>query len=161
MTVIKKDLGWNRIKSELRKADNSHTKVGFPSGSPVAPPFVKGSGHEVAGDMATVAEVAAFQEWGTRYIPARPFMSTSFNEAKESLKIGIANLYKDITEGKRTTLEALKIIGEFMASETKKKITDIRSPKLKDATIKRKGSSNPLIDIGQMRASVTHKEFIE
>ncbi len=39
-------------------------------------------------------------------------------------------------------------------------IKDVKSPSNAASTIKQKGSANPLIDTGNMRQAVTHKETL-
>lgn len=161
------DRGWKRIKEELRKADNSFTKVGFPLGAEVGKKRrnpkkkVQFAGKERYRSISQVAEIAAYQEFGTEFIPARPFMSTSFDESQVELTELKKKLYDKILEGRLTTERALVILGEFMSNKTKRKIKDITSPPNRPSTIKRKGSSNPLIDTAQMINSVTHVEVVK
>lgn len=53
----------------------------------------------------------------------------------------------------------LKLAGAFLEGKVKEKIThsDPSWPPLRPETIKRKGSSRPLIDTGRLRDSITHK----
>lgn len=53
----------------------------------------------------------------------------------------------------------LRIAGAFLEGKIKEKITysDPDWPPLKPETVKRKGSSKPLIDTGKLRNSITHK----
>lgn len=53
----------------------------------------------------------------------------------------------------------LRIAGAFLEGKVKEKITqsDPDWPPLKPETVKRKGSSRPLIDTGRLRDSITHK----
>ena len=55
--------------------------------------------------------------------------------------------------------QILRKAGAFLEGAIKQKITegDPSWPPLKPETIKRKGSSKPLIDTGKLRASITHK----
>jgi hypothetical protein len=48
----------------------------------------------------------------------------------------------------------LTAVGEFIASDFRRKITTLRSPPNAPSTVAKKGSSNPLIDTGAMRQSV-------
>lgn len=159
--IIVKDFGWNRITHELKLMDNSFTKVGFPENSQVGKPRKKVKGEKIATEMSEVAAIAAFNEWGTKNIPSRPFMSTSFDENLQGLNRLKAKLYIEIVNGRMGVSQALSIIGEFMVSKTKKKIRDISSPPNAPSTIKKKKSANPLIDTGQMINSVTHVEVIK
>jgi len=55
---------------------------------------------------------------------------------------------------------ALSEVGEWMTAKTKAKIRGLKSPPNAASTIKRKKSSNPLIDTGQMINSIQHVEHI-
>lgn len=147
------DLGWNKIKKELKLINNSYTKVGIQGNA----------GEEKNG--ASIVMVGVYNEFGTpnaKYpIPARPFMRTSFEEQKKELKKIQDSQYQKILKGKTTVKRALGLIGEFMTGKVKEKITKIKSPPNAESTKASKGSSNPLIDTGRMRASVTHVEVIQ
>jgi len=182
------DHGWERIMSEVALMDKSYTKVGFPLGVELGRASKKKvtqfAGKEKYSGISEVASVAMFHEFGTKqtvtpkqagYLgamglhvkpgktlvtPARPFMSTSFDEAQSDLNILRNKLYIAIVKGKTTTILALKIMGEFMTARTKKKIKEIKSPPLHPFTIANKKSSKPLIDTGQMINSVNHVEVL-
>jgi len=66
------------------------------------------------------------------------------------------DLLKALEDGKN---EILRIVGAFLEGQIKQTITRGRAewPPLSPETIKRKGSSKPLIDTGKLRNSVTHK----
>ena len=51
--------------------------------------------------------------------------------------------------------QALGLVGSFVASLISKKIVDIKSPPNSPKTIEDKKSSNPLIDTGQLKNSIT------
>jgi len=53
--------------------------------------------------------------------------------------------------------QLLDAAGSVSAGIVKQQITDLRSPPNAQSTIERKGSSNPLIDTGLMRQTVTYK----
>lgn len=55
--------------------------------------------------------------------------------------------------------QVLRKAGAFLEGKIKEKIThsDPSWPPLKPETVKRKGSSKPLIDTGRLRNSITHK----
>ena len=68
----------------------------------------------------------------------------------------IPDLLESIPKEKKNIL---KLSGAFLEGKIKEKITegDPSWASLKPETIKRKGSSKPLIDTGKLRASITHK----
>lgn len=143
------DKGWNRIKKELKAANGSYTKIGI----------LTGAGTEENGTL--IVDVAKDNEYGTNKIPARPFMRTSFDESRIETNRIIDKLYSKIFKGENTTKQSLDILGLYMTGKIQKKITDIRTPVNSPVTIAIKKSSNPLIDTGTMRRSVTHKRVMK
>lgn len=109
-----------------------------------------------------LAERGAVHEFGTRNgnIPSRPFMRQGFDNNVEALsKLGDA-LFRMMLKGKKAPSDILKILSEKMVAYLKESITSGGKPSfkpLKPETIRRKGSSAPLIDVGNMVGSITYK----
>ncbi len=120
--------------------------IGFPD---------NGKKHKGEGlDATTVAQVAAFNEFGTATNPERSFLRTGIQTNRyKYIKLNRENLLK-ILAGKLTFEKALGILGEVAKADVQANIVDGNFTPLAPATIKAKGSSKPLIDIGQMRQSV-------
>lgn len=142
----------------LKRIRGSYVKVGFPEGGQIASPTRKGSGHEEVADIAGMALIAGVQEYGSpkQGIPARPFMRPAVDENIDRLNELKVRLFGKLIDGYVTGEQALGLLGEFLVSKVRKKITTITTPPLAPATIARKRSSKPLIDSGQMRASVQY-----
>lgn len=100
-------------------------------------------------DGEYVAEVAFKNEFGTSQIPSRPFFR---NAIKKNKTKWLKSLEADINKNNDSALEKL---GELIRGDIVKSITSLRTPPNSEQTILRKGSSNPLIDTGFMRASVS------
>lgn len=147
------DRGWRNFKLELGNIDKSFTKVGVQQGT-----IHKSKAGEVG--LSDMVVIAAANEFGTRTIPSRPFMRRAFQRNLTKLNDLIGSTYGSVITGRLSTRRGLAIIGEFMTSEIKREITILRRPPNAPATIARKGSSNPLIDTGQLRASIAHVEVI-
>jgi len=156
--TILHDRGWNKVMDEISKLGNSFTKVGFPDEAKPQAGTIRGSGHSSVVDMSELVTIAAVHEFGAPRVkvPARPFMSTAFDENLQSLNRIKENEVNKILSKRSTVKESLDKIGLWFAAKIKRKITTLKYPPLKLATIRRKRSQNPLIDTGQMRASVTH-----
>ena len=125
-------------------------KVGFPVGTEAA---------TVSYPNGTrVVDVAVGNEYGTDNVPARPFMGLSSadinNQCAPILEQSAAALNNNNTQQYDQLLDAA---GNLAAGIVKQQITDLRSPPNAQSTIERKGSSNPLIDTGLMRQTVTYK----
>ena len=150
-----KDLGWEKIQKELKKFENGYTKIGF---------FSNG------GDPSSnIAARAAVQEYGAKIkvfgrkeseIPSRPFMRMTFENNKNKISKLMQRLYDGILEGKMTARRALKILGEWYVGQVKMTITTGTFAPLSPLTIKLKKSSKPLINTGEMRNSLQHRESI-
>ncbi|BCQ68236.1 hypothetical protein PEQA60_22260 [Pseudomonas sp. Eqa60] len=56
--------------------------------------------------------------------------------------------------------QILEAVGVVAEAAVKVYMTELRTPPNAASTIRQKGSSNPLIDTGAMRQSVTHKVSI-
>ena len=112
-----------------------------------------------AGDEngVSLAEIAAFHEFGTSTIPERSFLrSTFYGHAAEGLRVMCEKLSKAIVEGKMDEPRALGLLGTWAVAEVKKTIRASIAPELAAATIAAKGSSLPLVDTGQLINSITY-----
>lgn len=116
-------------------------KVGFPAGK---------TGGEILAR-------ATFNHFGTSTIPERPFITNAVRDNKGKyvrfLKAEGKGILIDSTPP-RLVLEKLGLMGQ---GDIQEEITNLSSPPNAPSTIRQKGSSNPLIDTGQMRGSVTYK----
>lgn len=102
---------------------------------------------------AYVASVAYRQEFGTLKIPMRPFFR---NTITKNSKKWFAILGNEIKASSNSSF-ALNRVGEIVKGDIMQSITALRIPPNAESTIKQKGSSNPLIDTGFLRASVNYK----
>lgn len=148
------DLGFDEIQKQVGLLDGSYVLVGFQEGTKTTLQ-TKGQRQKKAG--FSMAEIAAANEFGTKTIPARPFMSTSFDENRAKINKAIQGEYSKILDGKSTTERSLGLIGLLGAKFIVQKIRAITSPPNSPRTIAIKKSSKPLIDFGQMVQSVRHK----
>lgn len=86
-------------------------------------------------------------------IPARPWLNPGVDSGtQEYLKI----IERALETGEPLD-RALNQIGVVAVGMVQKYMTDLKSPPNAPSTIKAKGSSNPLIDSGALRQSVTYK----
>lgn len=145
ITITDIDHGWRRILSEIRTG-GGFTEVGFFSDDAGYPGGV------------SVADVAQCNEYGTARIPERPFMRRAFDQNREGLDGKMQTLLDGVYVGTHNLDRAMAILGEFHRGHIVTSIRDLDSPPNAPSTIRRKGSSNPLIDTGQMMQSVSHRE---
>lgn len=102
-------------------------------------------------DGTPVAQVAFWQEFGTAKIPMRPFLRNAI--AKNERKWG--DSVKTALIGTNDGEKALKMLGEIMRGDIVLSLTNLNTPPNAPSTIKQKGSSNPLIDTGLLRNSIS------
>jgi hypothetical protein len=117
-------------------------KVGFPAG-------------KVDGDIVSRA---IWNHFGTsRGIPSRPFLLNAMRKNRAKYLSAMKSAAKKILRGEEGTEMTLRRLGILAQGDVQSEITDLRSPPNAPSTIKKKGSSNPLIDTGEMRQAVTYK----
>lgn len=86
-------------------------------------------------------------------IPERPFMIPAGNKAaNKTINITVGSIVGGMDES-----QALSKAGELFVGFIQKEITNLKEPPNSPYTIEKKGSSNPLIDSGDMRKSVKWK----
>ena len=140
--------GGKKLDAFLRKAKNAKSvkeiQVGFFASSKYP-------------DGTPVAAVAAFNEFGTKRIPERPFFRQAISGADEELK---PVLLKSINP--RTMALDRKTagkLGQVMQGRIQRSIVTLREPALAPSTIARrkKKSTKPLIDTGTLLKNVTYR----
>ena len=103
----------------------------------------------------TTAQIGFVHEFGAGNIPERSFIrSTLHTDRKEFLALS-KKLLKEVASGNMTMDQALGLLGELGRDKISQKIVKISSPPNSPATITAKGSSNPLVDTGQLKNSIT------
>lgn len=122
--------------------------------------------HEDAGQHAddgiSNAQLGALLNYGNPHntlfgkpapIPARPWLIPGV----ESGTNDIIDVITEAVEGGATLDDTMNQIGAFAAGAAQQYMTDLKTPPNSAYTIEQKGSSNPLIQHGDLRASVTWK----
>lgn len=134
-----------RLQKELKYLQTHAVKVG-----------VLGNG---SANGVSVQDYAIFNEYGTSHIPKRPFFRLSVgtkkaqNEIKEYLNTQIEN----IISGELTGQGAYDNLGTFVVQKIKKTIMSGNFAPNDAKTIKRKGSSTPLIDTHSLYNSISYE----
>ncbi|MCK5126779.1 MAG: hypothetical protein KAR42_11035 [candidate division Zixibacteria bacterium] len=101
----------------------------------------------------TNATLGAIQHFGNDHIPARPWLDVGV----ESGNAEYLSIIKTAIEDQEPLEHALNRVGVVAVGRTQQYMTQLRSPSNAESTITRKGSANPLIDTGELRASVNYK----
>lgn len=145
MDVEDKDLGYQKIIRGFQALDGVAVTAGI---------------HADAGrqDGVDLVDIAVFNEYGTRNIPARPFVRLAFdkNEAawNKTIEAGCTAMANGTADVNRLT----SVLGAQMVGDVQEVIGDrsLLAPNA-PSTIKQKGSDAPLIDSGRLRQSVSYK----
>lgn len=141
--VTERDMGWNRISAEIRKARGAGVKVGVLADS------------EPSEDGTDMLVIAAANEFGTDDIPARPFIRGGFDQHSRDLSRLKARLWDQVLAGRLTVDRALGLLGETHQGQVQAYMTALDTPPNAPSTIARKrGSTNPLINFGDLRRSI-------
>ena len=131
---------------KLKKADYK-VLVGLPVDSN---PYPDGTSGILVGATHEFGSVSAG-------IPERSFLRSTVHENRREYLAIIRKIAIKIIEGAFTSEKALNLLGTKVAEDVKQKIVDLTSPPNTEGTIASKGSSNPLIDTGHLRQSITYE----
>lgn len=109
-----------------------------------------------AADM-TVLMVATIHEFGAPAagIPQRSFVRAYVDEHRDQIRAWQREILTPVFAGKVTATQALNRLGAKISGGIQARISAGIPPALAQETVDRKGSSTPLIDTGQLRASIT------
>lgn len=109
----------------------------------------------------TVGEVAEIHEFGLGTAPRRSFLAGWVDEKKDEIVRAIVLGARVVAARKMTTRVLLEQIGSWAVGSIQERMSNGIAPPNAPATIKRKGSSVPLIDKGQLRASISYRVDLE
>lgn len=179
---IDRDRGWNEITKEIKKArskphavvgvfgskaaadhgglPNIHIAVTHEFGLTINHP---GGTHYFVGEDGR-ARFVSKEEGAKRGLPVtkphtiqmpeRSFLRGTIDVKQREIIRFAKNLFQRVITNQLDTKKALDMLGVFVQGEIRKRMSMGIPPALKPATIRRKGSSTPLIDTGQLRASI-------
>lgn len=100
---------------------------------------------------ATNAQIGATHEFGAQNIPARPWLVPGVESGNQEY---IETMRHELSNG-ASPESLLPMLGVLAVSNVQQYMTELRSPPNAQSTIERKKSSNPLIDTGELKSSVT------
>lgn len=147
--VVQKNPGW--LAKLLKSYDNKEVlAVGYPASE---------TGGIAYPDGTPVTLVAAVNNYGSQSmgIPARPFMQEGAKAAIAGDAGSVAaTLVPLLNQGKITVAEILRQMGPYAEASFKGVFTGVAWTPNADYTVKKKGSSQPLIDTALLRNTLTH-----
>ncbi len=115
----------------------------------------------ITGDKGSdLVTIGAYNEYGSEdgaHPPERSFLRATFDEGKEKYVAMVAKGLDDSLAGKGTLRRALDGTGLRLASDVQLRIRRGILPENAPITIKRKGSSKPLVDTGRLLQSISHE----
>jgi hypothetical protein len=106
----------------------------------------------------TVTEIAIINEYGDGHTPARPFMAQTWERYKNETANKISGLVKMLMDGQLSRIAYVARIGAYYRGKIQRTIVDGDFLPNAPSTIRKKKSTKPLIDTGEMRQSVEFKE---
>lgn len=142
--IIDRDLGYEALKRRFTDVGRTSVKVG-----------VLGGKQREGESGLTVAQVAAANEYGTARIPSRPAFRRALDANRPGIRTRIDAEAGAVLDGTRTVDQAFGRLGLYLQGLIRREIVALRDPPNAPSTIERKGSSNPLVDTGQYRQSIT------
>lgn len=150
------------LEKKLKEVATTDILVGIPADAT----------NEKDGETFYIADIAYLQNYGSyseeekrNYtteeakksgkIPPRPFGSTLMDNYGTEIKKFYNKDVGDSLKGKRPMKQALNRIGFIAAGKMKQNLSAGKWEPNAESTIKKKGSSQPLIDTGEMRRAIT------
>ena len=147
--IVDKDLGWKKFKAEMEQAAKKpHAVVGV---------WGEKASETHANSVVPNILIATVHEFGTDQIPERSYIRNTVDLKGKEIESTMAKQVDLISLGKATTETVLERLGLFVKGLIQRRISDGIPPPLKEKTIERKKSSKPLVDTGQLRASILHE----
>jgi hypothetical protein len=149
------DKGWTRLV-EMSQRSDLVVRVGI-QGTKGQAPHVDEDGDEDGG--LTNVELGTIHEYGvpSAGIPERSFIRATIDAYATKYVQMVRGLGQSVIDGKRTVEQALGLLGARVRADAVSWIDDGRvTPDISDETKRRKGSSKPLLDTGQLKGSITY-----
>ncbi|MDH0869755.1 hypothetical protein [Agrobacterium pusense] len=129
----------------------SQIKVGLPKGEADQDNIMKGIWNHFG-----TRGGASGGGWGGP-IPERPFLSNAMRANRNAYRSAMKSSASKILRGEVPLRQVLSKLGIKAQGDVQEEITSLSSPPNSPVTIELKGSSNPLIDSGELRAAITWK----
>lgn len=136
-----------QIKKNLRDLSNKKVAVGFPKGKLNSPHYENGE---------SIIDVAIQNNYGYG-VPRRDFMTPASKRWQKKCQQRAEEMGEDLTLGKINTVAFLELLGQEGQEIISEEIIKLHTPPNAPETIKRKGSSNPLVDSGDLSKAALYE----
>lgn len=149
--MIKDTKAWDQIVAKLNKLSDIKIRVGVWAGAGTK---------QDADKSIDLVDLAIIHEFGAGPIPARPFIRGAFEHTPVQVELAAfqARLIRNYISNRVDTKQAAELLGLWAATAVKNFVKLGASPlrPLSPVTIKKKKSSRPLVDTGQLINAVTY-----
>ena len=142
--VIDRDLGYNRIMRNLQKLYGMEVVAGM----------LRDSGK--ASNGASYVDIAAWNEYGTRRIPSRPFIRISADTNKQAWAKLAQQCVNNVIDGD-SPRDAAQVVGHKMVEDIREVFGSSKLKANAPSTVAKKGRNEPLVDSGEMRRRVNFR----
>lgn len=139
------DVGYRQIIERVRRLDGLEVSAGILNNAGVSSKGVP------------LVDIAAYNEFGTRHIPSRPFVRIASDENADKWARTAARGVKKVIDGGNVS-DAGETVGKRMKADIQKVFGDkTRLAPNAPSTILRKGRDEPLIDTGKLKSVVNYR----
>uniref|UniRef100_UPI004055FC5C hypothetical protein n=1 Tax=Acetatifactor sp. TaxID=1872090 RepID=UPI004055FC5C len=90
-------------------------------------------------------------------IPERAFLRNGYDENKDEVLDSTQQLVGDVIGGTMSVNQFMELIGLILKGKIQDYARDLNSPANHPYTVENKGSSNPLVDTGDMIGAITYR----
>lgn len=140
----------DRIKS-VAKRYTAKVEIGYLDGAMHKSSITSGKSRPIA-----LKDLAAIHEYGLG-VPKRAFIEPSLKKNRRKYLLYAGKQITPIIRRRQSMNAAWQTLGAMAVADIQQYMVTARFTPLAPTTIKRKGSSKPLIDTGQMRQSITYR----
>ena len=109
---------------------------------------------DVGGDILSRG---IYNEFGTKNIPERSFIRAGYDTEKKNIINDAEKLTRKVVAMEIKPQTAANLLGDATKGRIQEFAIDLRDPPNAQSTIDKKGSSNPLVDTGQMIGAIDYK----
>jgi hypothetical protein len=107
-------------------------------------------------ENVSVGQVAEWAEFGLGQ-PERSWLRGWYDVQGQDIQKALRGAFQSVLTGRATRIQVLTALGERFKGQIQQRIAGGIQPANAPSTVAKKGSSVPLIDTGQLRASVSWK----
>ncbi|MGM8939554.1 hypothetical protein ACS8E2_12760 [Psychrobacter glaciei] len=144
----------DRIRSVARNA-TAKIEVGYFGNQMHKPSITSGSTGQARSSIS-IKDLAAIHELGLG-VPKRPFVAPALNKNRANYIKYVGRQITPIIRRRQSMNATWQTVGVMAVADIQKYMVTAKFTPLAPSTIKRKGSSKPLIDTGQMRQAITYR----